>query len=386
MTATRRKHWKLQCLAVLLFIACALLLKRIHSSPSSRGGVHLEVSIARSQEDDAELRARIIRLAEEAKSLDDAASVDIVHAGTNATYVLRTLARGEFIEAPDRWCSGKAGKPKKHVIPYLRTCFPEVLKLNKTRIRETLRLVRDKFRSAGIPTVITYGSLMGSLRYHRRMPFDCDYDLLVHQADRDRAMQAVLQLAQNPDNRMRIYDLQSMTGCVQIGLDCKPDTDWLKPETWREFGSGVEFHKGIPVGRTWKAYPALMGECAINLDIFVSTHDDVVMERLEEYTPLYRPLEGTLVRVFEGGREYLENYYGSSLDVCIPKSPQSIRGVVHSLPKPCRRLQVPCDDLDVLYPRIVRFSSPDNATIYEVGLEVDSGGRCWINSVFRSTS
>uniref|UniRef100_A0A5K3G1Y8 PH domain-containing protein n=1 Tax=Mesocestoides corti TaxID=53468 RepID=A0A5K3G1Y8_MESCO len=95
-----------------------------------------------------------------------------------------------------------------------------------------------------------------------------------------------------------------------------------------------------------------------------------------------RPLEGTLFRVFHGARSYLENYYGSSLNVCVPRTPMMRRGNVRHLPDKCKQMTVPCSTLDKLYPRVFRFNASDDSTVYEFDLQSDETQRCWVRTVF----
>ncbi|VDD77109.1 unnamed protein product [Mesocestoides corti] len=302
--------------------------------------------------------------------------------GQGDTFIVLELHRNEFIQAPAKWCNGKSTRRKFNISNTLRTCFPKFFLSKNSVVKRSLRLIRDALALSEIRYVMTFGSLLGSLRYHKRMPFDCDFDLQVHREDHERALQALLKLASDPTSQMRVFDLTPAGANAKVGLACGRSTSWMNPDNWTEFGPSVTFYNGIPTVDDWDLFLKVMGSCGTYVDIYTNTNDDMVLDRLSEYQPIYRPLEGTLFRVFDGAHTYLEETYGVSLDMCVPKIPLVVRGRYKFLPPECRNLVVPCSRLDTLYPRVFKFTTATPPTMYELGLKSDRRGKCWIRSIF----
>ncbi|VDD81608.1 unnamed protein product [Mesocestoides corti] len=292
------------------------------------------------------------------------------------------LDQTEFIRAPAKWCGGNDTQGTFNISSTLRTCFPEIVISDNLTVKKSLRLMRDTLALSGIRYAMTFGSFLGSLRYHGRMPFDCDFDLLVHWKDHKRALQALLQLASDPTSQMRVIDLTPAGANAKVGLACGRSTLWMNPDNWTEFGSSVTFDNGIPTGYSWKPFLKMTKSCEIYVDIYANAHDYFVLGRSSEPQPIYRPLEGTLFRIFEGARGFLEDHYGVSLDMCMPKTPLMVRGQFKHLPRNCPQLMVACTTLDALYPRVFKFEVANPPALYEVGLKLDKEGKCWIHSVF----
>ncbi|VDD82075.1 unnamed protein product [Mesocestoides corti] len=374
-----RKSCRIVCIFLAIGIVFYILRSRQHRFVS--------IDFAEKQVDMGELRERVIQIVKASRLAGSTFDVDVVHRQPNSTFLLVQLDRSQFIKAPRNWCYENAGRKDARIRPNIQECFSEVALSDYQQVKWTLRLIRDAFEMANVTVVITFGSLLGSLRYQKRMPYDTDFDLLVHQKDRDKALQIFLKLAADPLHRMRLLDLKPLNISAKIGLACEPDTKWMNPDRWTNFGGSVQFRRGVPTGLKITAYHEILGTCAIPMDMFSTAETDAVFDNIDEYEPLYRPLDGTLFRVFRGAREYLEKTYNASLDVCIPKFPRFLPGRFHNLPRMCEEMVVPCSMLDLLYPRVIQFTDTkyDSGT-YEVGMEFDHNRQCWIHSIFHYRS
>lgn len=111
-------------------------------------------------------------------------------------------------------------------------CFPD--KRVDKRVAEmttrSLRLIRNAFATAGIPLFIVFGSYLGSIRYHNRMPFDVDYDLSYFDTDKSKVEALLMRLAFESKNEMRTFGSSVFWSSTKVGLVCGQSMWWRKPE------------------------------------------------------------------------------------------------------------------------------------------------------------
>lgn len=344
-----------------------------------------DICIEKSTDD--EVTRQVLRLTSESLTPPVDMNVDVIYRNNKVAFYSRTLRESERLSAPRNWCSqnNATGEFRSlQIVRQIRQCFKAipVSASDQETISITLRLIRDAFRNKSCPLVMTYGSLLGSLRYHTRMPFDCDYDMAVPSSKWAHVEQIFLELASQPANQMRMINFRPVTGCMQIGLACQQNDSWRYPESWALFNGAITFRNGVPIGHSWQPYKAMMGECAAYLDIYQKDDKDLHLLAFNDGTVPYRPIEGTLFRTLITPVEFLEETYDSRLNVCVPKHSYLHRGSFYYLPKYCTRMSIPCTWLDTIYPRVYAFRTPDNRFIYEVGLESHPNASCWIRSIY----
>ncbi|CDS36805.1 conserved hypothetical protein [Echinococcus multilocularis] len=330
---------------------------------------------------------QVRRLAKETSTTSSDNNVDVIYQNNEVVFFLRTLHKSERLNAPMNWCHQNNVTEKSNssqIIHKVQQCFEAIAISDSARkaIAATLRLIRDAFRNESVPLVMTYGSLLGSLRYHARMPFDCDYDMAVPFSKWAHVRRIFLRLASEPANQMRMIDFRAVTGCMQIGIACGRNESWRDPTSWGSFNGTMTFQDGVPVGHGWLPYKTLMGACMSYMDIYPKADNDPHLLALSDGVTSYRPIEGTLFRTLTTPIRFLENTYDSSLNVCVPKYSYLHKGSFHHLPQDCTGMRVPCSWLDSTYPRVYAFSAPDNDFTYEVGLESYQNRSCWIHSIY----
>ncbi|VUZ47200.1 unnamed protein product [Hymenolepis diminuta] len=311
---------------------------------------------------------------------------DILHLNNQLAFYFRRLQMKEWIRAPSHWCIGNTPVDSLNSNDTVFECFKRlpISEESSQQIAKSLRLIRNAFKEAKVDVILTYGSLLGSLRYHTRMPYDSDYDLAIAQKDWKRVKQIFLNLASNLANRMRMIDFRPVTGCVQIGLACVNNDDWNDPNTWKSYDSSIIFRKDIPVIMNWSAYRAIMTDCAVYMDIYIKHNSDLIFQYFRNNCEVsYRPIDGSLFPTINNPREYLSDTYKSDLEICIPKVSYLLQGKFHHLPEHCHSMQPPCTRLDSIFPRNFALSVKQSPYIYEVGLSTKTGkGDCWVRSIF----
>ncbi|KAM7540594.1 hypothetical protein Aperf_G00000038143 [Anoplocephala perfoliata] len=319
----------------------------------------------------------------------DTPNIDIIHTEGKVRYFSRVLEPPDMVVVPRQWCGDEEVR-KLFNSSTVSQKFMECYKANENTqddyqmIVRSLRIIRDAFRLENVTIVLTYGSLVGSVRYHRRTPFDDDYDLVFRRSDQQRAERIFYKLALNSDNRMRILDLGPAGRCMQIGLACPLNDSWRNPDFWKSFNNSLTFRDGIPVASNWDPYKDIIGVCGIFIDIMPFDDNDVHFQTLEDGSVLYRPIEGTLFRTLSDPVAFLESEYKSNIQICIPKSLYLWQGKNCSLPKHCNNVTIPCAWLDSVYPRVYSFSIPEIDGNFEVGLETSPEGACLVRSIFYS--
>uniref|UniRef100_A0A5K3EZ40 FAD-binding FR-type domain-containing protein n=1 Tax=Mesocestoides corti TaxID=53468 RepID=A0A5K3EZ40_MESCO len=197
------------------------------------------------------------------------------------------------------------------------------------------------------------------------VPYEANFDLIVHREDRERALQVFLKLAADRESRMRIFDLSPANMTATVGLACARGTKWMKPETWKKLKRNMSFREGIPTGHKMTTYFKVMGSCETYVDIHASADTDVLLDGRGDQAPMYRPLEGTLFRVPDGERVFLELVAGSGLGMCLPRTQNVKHMSLHPLPDKCQHLSVSCSELDFLYPGLTEFTEENDTATYE---------------------
>lgn len=311
---------------------------------------------------------------------------DILHRNNQVAFYFRRLQKKEWIRAPSHWCIGNTSVDSLNANDTVFECFKRlpISEESSQQTAKSLRLIRNAFKEAKVDVILTYGSLLGSLRYHTRMPYHSDYDLAIAQKDWKRVKEIFLNLASNLTNRMGMIDFRQMTGCVQIGLACVNNDNWNNPNTWKSYDSSIIFHKSVPVIMNLRAYRAIMTDCAVYIDIYIKSKSDFIFQSFRNnWEVSYRPIDGTLFPTINNPKEYLTDFYKSDLEVCIPKVSYLLQGKFHHLPVHCHSMQPPWTQLDSIYPRNFALSVKQSPYIYEVGLSTKTGkGDCWVQSIF----
>nr|CDS33821.1 hypothetical transcript [Hymenolepis microstoma] len=334
-------------------------------------------------------REAILQLALGNESTCNNPDIDVMFVGNKVKYFSRVLAKEKAIIVPREWCSNLGAKEvfdSSPVAQKLRECYKANIHLETEleSIARSLRLLRDSFQRESIPLVMTYGSLLGSLRYHHRTPFDSDYDMSVRKVDWRRIEQILTKHAFNSSNRMRIFDFRPVTGCLQLGLACKMDDSWRDPTLWTSFGNKVTFSKGFPEAHSWDPYKAFMSDCGVYVDFYTIASNSAQLKTYPDGAVLYRPIEGTLFRTVTNYQFFLENCYQSSIEICVPKTKFYWRGEFNNLPEYCKDMSVPCAWLDTIYPRVYKIDVPEKGLKVEVGLKNSAESECVARSIFYS--
>ncbi|KAM7540593.1 hypothetical protein Aperf_G00000038143 [Anoplocephala perfoliata] len=319
----------------------------------------------------------------------DDLSIDAVYVEDQVRYISRVLEPPNMLVVPHQWCGDEEMRKNLTSSTFSEIIMECYKAIENTQddyqmIVQSLRTIRDAFKLENVTIVMTYGSLIGSIRYHRRTPFDSDYDLVIRRSDQQRAERIFYKLAVNSDNRMRILDFIPVTGCIQIGLACPLNDSWRNPDFWKSFNNSLTFRDGIPVASNWDPYKDLIGVCGIYVDIYIFDDDDVHFQTFEEVSILHRPIEGTLFRTLSEPMTFLKSVYRSSVKMCIPKNNYFWHGEFRTLPEYCSAAIIPCAWLDGVYPRVYSFSIPEQDGNVEVGLERSPEGACLARSIFVS--
>ncbi len=335
--------------------------------------------------------------------------------------VSRLLNHYEAIKAPSSWCgsnndtSGEFSiKSKKRKISelspqhwdrLLTKCFPDyrLNRRNDETVRQSLRTIRDAFQSAGIPLYLTFGSVLGSTRYQRRMPYDVDYDMWYMKSDAKRVGRLLHNLSTDPQNEMRAFNITLSWANIKIGLGCGKSSWWRHPFYWIFFGNQITLSdNAIPQMHTFHPATFALHFCSSYIDLYglwkeapaknsykiKGCKPELPESSLQELT--YTSIEGTIFQTIRASRPFLEKIYDSSLDVCVPKEdihPKKWQ-LFHSEAFSCSDIEVPCSLLDRRFPRVHGFTNKDRGLPgrYEVGLQLDRFGQCMIRSLFYSKS
>ena len=317
----------------------------------------------------------------------DNETVDIIYRDKEITHYSRIFTETDRMEVPLKFCSqiGSRDKYKESkLFRQLQECY-KAIEYPSSRMKiasRNLRLIRDAFRRDALPIVMIYGSIIGSTRYHTRTPYDSDYDLAVPESHWDRMEQIIMKLASNPANSMRLLNMRKVTGNTQVGIACEGNDSWRDPATWKHFNNSITISKGIPIANNWEAYPKMMETCAFYVDMYRMPDSHPFFMNPSNGRIFYRPIEGTIFRTFVNYKDYLENHYGVSMDMCVPKPSYLLAGRLRNIPSYCSDLNVPCVWLDFMYPLIYSFTLPDSPYKYEVGFESHPNATCKIKSVY----
>lgn len=324
---------------------------------------------------------RILEIFKADQRPSSTSEADTIYQDGQLQFYFRNLSKNDWIRAPDRWCFGNTPQGLDKTIS---DCFKRVPIPDAKRepIAKALRIIRDTFREAGVKLVMTYGALLGSLRYHTQMPFDSDYDFAIKNSDWKKVLRIFDNLSLNSSNHMRVVDFRKVTGCVQIGLACENNDKWRDPEILRQYPSLIALHRGILQVLDWTAYRDVMEDCTVYIDLYGLPNFDLHFDsfRYNAVVP-YRPLEGTLFATIDHAKEYLSKLYNADVDVCVPKDCYLLNGYFHCIPEYCKSLKVPCITLDGIYPRNLVFTVPNCYYTFEAGLSTNKN-ECWIRSIF----
>ncbi|VDN98616.1 unnamed protein product [Rodentolepis nana] len=332
-------------------------------------------------------REKILQLALGNESTSNNPDIDVMLVGAEVMYFSRVLRTEKAIIVPKEWCSNLGAKQTFNSSPVaqkLMECYkPNIHLENETEsIAKSLRLLRDSFQRENIPLVMTYGSLIESLRYHRRSPFDSDYDMSVRQDDWPRIEKILTKHAFNTSNRMRIFDLRPAAANLKLALACAINDSWRDPTLWTSFGNKLKFSNGYPVALNWAPYKAFMSDCGVYIDFYINGSDNEQFKAYPDGTVLYRPIEGILLQTVINCLPFLESVYHSSIELCMSKTDYYWKGELTSFPEYCTNMSVPCAWLDTIYPRVYKFDVPEKGLKMEVGLVNTLDGECLVRSIF----
>uniref|UniRef100_A0A7E4SND3 PAP-associated domain-containing protein n=2 Tax=Echinococcus granulosus TaxID=6210 RepID=A0A7E4SND3_ECHGR len=246
-----RELWEVCFLiGVFIFLCFSHNCYRRSRSTSWSSALHPRFSrYASENPTDKEVMKQVRRLAKKTPITFSDNNVDVIYQSNEVVFFLKTLHKSERLNAPMNWCHQNNVPEKSNssqIIHKVQQCFEAIAISDSARktIAATLRLIRNAFRNESVPLVMTYGSLLGSLRYHTRMPFDCDYDMAVPFSKWAHIRRIFLRLASEPANQMRMIDFRAVTGCMQIGIACGRNESWRDPTSWSSFNGTITFQDG----------------------------------------------------------------------------------------------------------------------------------------------
>lgn len=341
-------------------------------------------------------------------------------AGGNGLYFTKTYSDYNALGAPASWCAKSVqgtnlleyfwiNATRRHVGDLSSTqwdrimteCFSKrrVDRRAHQKVVRSLRQLRDAFASANIPLFAIFGSYLGSIRYHRRMPFDYDYDFAYLHTDKPKVEALLMKLSSEPSNEMRAFGSTLSWSNTKIGLACGRSTWWMYQLPWNIlYGRQAVFNGSWLQMHTYHPVPFALMPCATYVDLYnislsnstggslqvKSTPIEMPLRAISDRNLEYRPLEGTLFRVPGGSKAFQERVYNSSLEMCVPKEGiQLDKGrALHHEDFKCNSLQIPCRLLDRIYPRVYKVSFPEMPGSFELGLDYNRLGKCVIKSVF----
>ncbi|VDN13896.1 unnamed protein product [Dibothriocephalus latus] len=252
---------------------------------------------------------------------------------------LRTFEDPHFLSVPTYWClnynrtftyANRQVHPRRLFESLLKavrdSCFEDrdPNAQDRMKVRESLRLLRNSFEESNLPLIMTSDSMLGSLRYHRRMFYDSNYDFLVDERDMERAVSILSKLSANASNEMRLIDARSSFGNPKVGLLCGNDPGWRK----RAKGC-IEMEESYVVCNSKALTENVLAPCLLYIDFYwmklYKNHRLRVQAKKPDFAVEdvinsdYRPLDGTLFRSVRNFERYAEVIYGSPIQICVPK-------------------------------------------------------------------
>ncbi|BHF76415.1 hypothetical protein SprV_0501951300 [Sparganum proliferum] len=327
----------------------------------------------------------------------------------NTLVYLRTFEELDAPSVPKSWCQSSSPKYgpimyKNQIIKHRRlskqlldavvhSCFTADRNQSahsRTKLRHSLRRLSNAFEEANISLIMTYGPMLGSLRYHQCMFNDVDYDFLVNEHDMESAVGILARLSANASAEMRLLDTRTSYGMLKFGFLCGDDPLWRQRDK-----RCVEMNGSYVVCGSVEATAALLSPCQYYADFYWmrrSDHDEIraytvntIFAQTDVLHSDYRPLDGTLFRYVRNFDRYAEDIYGTPISMCVPKSGKL--GQIDELPEfileeglYCTYFAVPCVYIDKTHPRVHTLT--DGAKKIEVGLRWLESGECSVYSLF----
>ncbi len=318
-----------------------------------------------------------------------------------STFFTAVFKSKQHISVPKNWCyphvpkNGKIDYHRPQDVPpqllendILKSCFPqvEIPDAAMELIRRTLRRIRNEFRKARIPIFMAFGTALGSMRYHKIMPFDCDYDFTIFEEDQVSALRLFKTISDDPKIKMRVLDCPFAN--AKIGLACNTTQINGTSPFPSKFG---EHPDEIPVATSWADVRDYLLPCAIYIDLYptkrkwaglrtYSTNIRLPPAAWQSRAPQLRPIDGTLFHIFNGYPEYLTKVYRRDLKVCVPKDVSHFKNVTS--PKWCWKVKFTCSRLHRRYPIVYKIIDSNSPATYEIGVDAQQSGECLMRSLF----
>ncbi|VDL96109.1 unnamed protein product [Schistocephalus solidus] len=321
---------------------------------------------------------------------------------------LRTFEEPYILTVPKSWCLPSnqtnlnitswnrkiqiPGHSESLLNAFMRSCFvdKDPNALNRLKLRHSLRLLRNAFEEGNVQIIITFGSMLGSLRYHQRMFYDVDYDFLVHEQDMERAVGILAKLSANASTEMRLIDARGCYGMPKFGFLCGSDPIWRQREKRciEKNASYVECNSRV-------ATETLLRPCLFYADFYwmkkkdhgaITAHTVKITFAPEDVMNSdYRPLEGTLFRSVRNFNRYVKAIYGSPSSMCVPKGgrvggSEELSKFIMQKHVSCTYFEVPCVYIDKHHPRT--YVLTDGRNEIELGLRWLKSGECAASSLF----
>ncbi|VDM00124.1 unnamed protein product [Schistocephalus solidus] len=321
---------------------------------------------------------------------------------------LRTFEEPYLLTVPKSWCLPSnqttlsitswnrkiqiPGHSESLLNAFMRSCFvdKDPNAHNRLKLRHSLRLLRNAFEEGNVQIIITFGSMLGSLRYHQRMFYDVDYDFLVHEQDMERAVGILAKLSANASTEMRLIDARGCYGMPKFGFLCGSDPIWRQREK-----QCIEKNASYVVCNSRVATETLLRPCLFYADFYWMRKNNhgtinfctatITFDPEDVMNSDYRPLEGTLFRSILNFDRYVKANYGSPSSMCVPKTDQvgeskelSTFFMKHHVT--CADFEVPCVYIDKNHPR--NYVLTDGRNEIELGLHWLKSGECAASSLF----
>ncbi|VDN13543.1 unnamed protein product [Dibothriocephalus latus] len=321
---------------------------------------------------------------------------------------LRTFEEPFFLPVPKPWCLSSSQNKltvtyksreidtswlsKDLIKTVVACCFADKDPDAQARmkLRHSLRLFRDSFEEGNVTLIMTFGSMLGSLRYHQRMFYDVDYDFSVDDQDMERAISIMAKLSANSATEMRLIDARFSSANPKFGFLCGNDPGWRQRENLC-----IEKEESYVVCNSWAGILSVLRPCLFYVDLYwmrkdnsgsLSVNSVNTKFALEDVlTSDYRPLDGTLFRSVRNFERYAEAIYDSSIQMCVPKTGKlGANGewfkITGDSNPDCTDFALPCAYIDKLHPRTYMLTNGGNRI--ELGLRWLNSGECVAYSVF----
>ncbi|VDL96106.1 unnamed protein product [Schistocephalus solidus] len=321
---------------------------------------------------------------------------------------LRTFEEPYILTVPKSWClpSNQTNLKitswnRKILFPdhsesllnaFMRSCFvdKDPNALDRLKLRHSLRLLRNAFEEGNVQIIIMYGSMLGSLRYHKRMFYDVDYDFLVHEQDMERAFGILAKLSANASTEMRLIDARISYGLPKFGFLCGSDPTWRQHEK-----RCIEKTAGYVVCNSVEATDTILRPCLFYADFYWMRKNNLgtinvcgeknTLDPEDVINSDYRPLEGTLFRSVRNFDRYAKAMYGSPFSMCVPKTGQlddseELSMFIMQKHVSCKDFEIPCAYIDKHHPRT--YGLTDGRNEIELGLHWLNSEECASSSIF----